>query len=244
MKVTRQTPVSQQIVLILEKRIREGLYKPGERIPSESELSSEFGVSRSSLRTALAKLESTGLLLIKHGEGTFVSSLFTDNNGLLGAIWQYDHLIRLHGKKPSTKAITVKKESASVEIAKKLRLGQDELVVITERLFFADDVPVILTNDYFPLKLFDIPIEQVDFNHSITEILKKYCNQEINYSNAKLEAISADNRTKELLGLNQCAPLLLLREVFYNSREDRPIIFTLSYINTTAISLYQNRPWY
>jgi GntR family transcriptional regulator len=244
MRITRQTPVSQQVVLILEKRIREGLYKPGERIPSESDLCNEFGVSRTSLRTGLEKLESSGLILRKHGEGTFVSSLFSDSNGLLGAIWQFDHLIRLQDKTPTISVVTIKKESASAEIIQKLRLDQGELIISTERIFSADEEPVILTNDHFPLKLFDIQVDSVDFNHPIGEILKNYCNQEITYSNAKIEAICAANRAKELLRLAPCAPLLQLTEVFYNKREDLPIIFTISYINTAAISLYQNRPWY
>ncbi len=170
--------------------------------------------------------------------------MFTDNNGLLGAIWQFEHLIRLQGKKSNIRAITVNIEPASIEIVQKLRLSQDEQVVATERVFTADDDPVILTNDYFPVKLFTKPIERIDFSQAIDKILNKYCNQEINYTNARLEAIAADNRTKELLKLDLYAPLLRLKEVFFNSREDRPIIFTISYINTIAISLYQNRPWY
>ena len=242
MKVTRQTPVSQQVVLILEKRIKEGFYKPGERIPSESVLSNEFGVSRSSLRTGLAKLESVGLILRKHGEGTFVTSLFTDSNGYLGAIWQFDHLIRLQGKKPTIKVISVIKEPASLETTQKLRLEPDELVVTTERLFYADND--ILTHDHFPLKLFNTPVERVEFDNQIDVIVNKYCNQELNYSNAKLEAIIADDHIQHLLNLGNYVPLLILKEVFYNSREDRPIIFTISNINTAEISLYQNRPWY
>ena len=242
--VKRQTPVSQQIILIIEKRLRDGFYQPGDRLPAESELSSEFGVSRASLRTALAKLETAGLILRKHGEGTYASSQSPDNNGLLGAIWQFDHLIRIQGKKPSIKVISIQKRPAFEDEARKLRLDDDGSVVATERLFFANDDPVILTNDIFPIDLFSLSIEQVDFNHPIGEILEKYCDQEIAYSNAKIEAILSSEKINELLKLNPITPLLCLKEVFFNRREDRPIFYAISYINTSAINLYQNRPWY
>ena len=61
--------VSNQVDEILLERIREGMYLPGIRMPSESELSDEFGVSRATVRTALAKLAASGIILRKQGDG-------------------------------------------------------------------------------------------------------------------------------------------------------------------------------
>jgi GntR family transcriptional repressor for pyruvate dehydrogenase complex len=57
----------------LEKRILEGSLKPGDRLPSERTLALELGVSRPSLREAMQKLVSRGLLTTRHGGGTFVT---------------------------------------------------------------------------------------------------------------------------------------------------------------------------
>ena len=57
----------------LEKRILEGSLKPGDRLPSERDLALELGVSRSSLREAMQKLLSKGLLTTRHGGGTHVT---------------------------------------------------------------------------------------------------------------------------------------------------------------------------
>lgn len=57
----------------LENRILEGSLKPGDRLPSERDLSVELGVSRPSLREAMQKLVSKGLLTTRHGGGTFVT---------------------------------------------------------------------------------------------------------------------------------------------------------------------------
>lgn len=57
----------------LEKRILEGSLKAGDRLPAERELALELGVSRPSLREAMQKMVSKGLLSTRHGGGTFVT---------------------------------------------------------------------------------------------------------------------------------------------------------------------------
>lgn len=57
----------------LEKRVLEGSLKPGDRLPSERVFAMELGVSRPSLREAMHKLVSKGLLTTRHGGGTFVT---------------------------------------------------------------------------------------------------------------------------------------------------------------------------
>jgi GntR family transcriptional repressor for pyruvate dehydrogenase complex len=57
----------------IEKRILEGSLKSGDRLASERALALDFGVSRPSLREAIQKLVSKGLLTTRHGGGTFVT---------------------------------------------------------------------------------------------------------------------------------------------------------------------------
>ncbi|MBE7432483.1 MAG: winged helix-turn-helix transcriptional regulator [Anaerolineales bacterium] len=63
MNLIQTRSVSNAVDEILLERIRDGSYTPGSRIPSESELSDELGVSRATVRTALAKLAANGLIL-------------------------------------------------------------------------------------------------------------------------------------------------------------------------------------
>jgi GntR family transcriptional repressor for pyruvate dehydrogenase complex len=58
----------------LEKRILEGSLKPGDRLPSERDFAIELGVSRPTLREALQKLVSKGLIAPRHGGGNFVTN--------------------------------------------------------------------------------------------------------------------------------------------------------------------------
>ncbi|WP_342113947.1 FCD domain-containing protein [Pseudoduganella sp. OTU4001] len=74
--------LSDVVATELETRILEGSLKPGDRLPAERELAVELGVSRPSLRGALQALVAKGLLVTRHGGGTFVTdsmqAAFTD----------------------------------------------------------------------------------------------------------------------------------------------------------------------
>lgn len=71
----QQRRLSDDIVERVETLILEGSLRPGERLPAERALAEQFGVSRPSVREALQKLIARGLLLSRHGGGTFVSDV-------------------------------------------------------------------------------------------------------------------------------------------------------------------------
>lgn len=68
-----KTRLADTIATELEKRILEGSLKAGDRLPPERELALDLGVSRPSLREAMQKMVSKGLLSTRHGGGTYVT---------------------------------------------------------------------------------------------------------------------------------------------------------------------------
>ncbi|MCG6658911.1 GntR family transcriptional regulator [Halomonas campisalis] len=72
-KTLRQPKLADVITERLEAMILEGSLKPGQRLPPERELAERFGVSRPSLREAIQKLATRGLLTSRQGGGTFVT---------------------------------------------------------------------------------------------------------------------------------------------------------------------------
>ena len=67
-------PLYVQLEKILRKNIEKGIWKEDARIPSENELSREYGLSRMTVRSVLNKLAQEGLIYRVPGKGTFVSS--------------------------------------------------------------------------------------------------------------------------------------------------------------------------
>lgn len=67
--------VSEAVLDEIKRLIGSGEWPANSKIPSENELAAMMGVSRVSIRSALQKLSSVGLIESRHGEGTFVSKL-------------------------------------------------------------------------------------------------------------------------------------------------------------------------
>ena len=67
------------LVEALGDRIREGRLATGDKLPTESEIMAEFGVSRTVVREAISKLQASGLVETRHGIGTFVLGLAEGN---------------------------------------------------------------------------------------------------------------------------------------------------------------------
>lgn len=71
----RPRSLALELVDALSARIRDNLYRIGDRLPTETLLMAEFGVSRTVVREALSKLQAAGLVETRHGIGTFVAGL-------------------------------------------------------------------------------------------------------------------------------------------------------------------------
>lgn len=114
----------------LRQAIVTGVYRPGDRLPSERELSEQFKISRATVREALRHLQSNGLILIKRGvdAGAYVSELepgpiIESFNNLirLGKV-NFAHLMhaRLYIEPPATRVAAVIRRSEDIENLTKL----------------------------------------------------------------------------------------------------------------------------
>jgi GntR family transcriptional repressor for pyruvate dehydrogenase complex len=70
----RSSKISDEVYKQLVSLISSGKLKPGEKLPSEREMATDLGISRQSIREALYRAETVGLIEVRHGEGSFVLS--------------------------------------------------------------------------------------------------------------------------------------------------------------------------
>ncbi len=73
LKAVKKTRVSEDIVAQIYGLVREGVLKPGDRLPPERELALQLDVSRASVREAMRLLDMKGLVVIRPGAGTFIT---------------------------------------------------------------------------------------------------------------------------------------------------------------------------
>ena len=93
----KRKSISDQIFDILKEKILSNQWKPGDKIPSETELAASFGVSRLSARTAIQRLSALGLVEIRVGDGTYIKdypldNLLTEGSELLLSVREEDEM--------------------------------------------------------------------------------------------------------------------------------------------------------
>jgi len=73
-RIVRNDHLYQQVTDAIREDITEGVYEPGQALPSETRMIEQYGVSRTTLRQALIILRHEGLIEVRHGKGSFVRS--------------------------------------------------------------------------------------------------------------------------------------------------------------------------
>jgi GntR family phosphonate transport system transcriptional regulator len=159
-----------QIVGKLQGDIASGGLKPGNRLPTEADLSARFGVNRHTVRRALEELSRDGLVRVEQGRGSFVAEDVLDYN--VEARTRFSEWIRKHNKEPSGIVRQLREISADQRIAAGLGIRGGSRVVVLERLGFADDRPVSLARHYFPALRLKGMLQALQATPRITEALR------------------------------------------------------------------------
>lgn len=242
MSLIQTKSIAEQVEEHLRGRIREGTYTPGSRIPSESELSNEFGVSRATVRTVLAKLAVNGLILRKQGDGTYVNARVREINAHPGNLWEFVHIIETNGYKPSIKPLEIKQKLATKKEANALAIEPgDELLSLT-RLFYADDKPVILAKNVIPSLFVRESIGQVDGQLHIREILSRYCYQNIAFAITDIRSVLVVEDINKMLEKELGKTVLELHVAFY-SKENVPLALGTNYFDDQILRLSLVQAW-
>lgn len=136
----RFEPAYAQLAAILRRQIAEGLYPPGDRIPSESSISKKYGVSPMTVRQAIGVLTEQGLLDRVQGSGTFVKPL-----NLTESRFELDSLREIFQDTETTqvKVLQLTLARADAKTAEKLDLPLGVRVILIQRLLLRAAQPVM-----------------------------------------------------------------------------------------------------
>jgi GntR family transcriptional regulator len=203
-------PLYFQISEQLREKIT-GELSPGDRIPSENELISEYGVSRNTARLAIDTLIKQGLVYRVKGKGTYITSERLQY-GLYQLVSFTEETLR-RGMRPSSKVLRIQRIKAPPKIEQRMRLSSDQEVFLIERLRLANGKPMALNISYLPCHLCP-NIDQEDLqNGSIYHIIENKYNLLIGYANQDLKPTIASDYEAELLKIKTGCALLLVEGI-------------------------------
>lgn len=231
----RKPSLTEQAKVYIKQRILDGEFE-GERIPSETELASELGVSRTTIRDALSRLEIEGVIYRKQGSGTYVNEPGLQIKTRLEEIWSYEAVLEAHGYTPSTRILAVETGPAGPELASELNLEPDAAVVTVQKLFLENEEPVIFTLNQIPAELLTEPYEETEWAKPVYQFLSDYGRQRLSYYLSEIVPIVASPRLAAILHIAEEVPLISFSEVGYNE-ENEAILRAHSYLRDDLLRL-------
>lgn len=200
-------PTADDVRRRLLEQISSGALQPGTRLGAERDLAVEYGVSRSSLRQALAALESDGVVRRVPGRsgGTFVSSDKVDRD--LSRIVGVPALLRDQGYTAGSKVMSSAVVVADEATAKALRLERGAFVCDIVRIRLADGSPISLEHARFPAERFPGLMEH-SLGGSLYELFDTEYGVRPSEAEERIEVVSATEDEGMILGVEAGAPLL------------------------------------
>jgi len=138
--------VTEEAIDKIRERIVSGAWGPGDRLPKESELAAELGLSRNSLREAVRALSQLRVLEVRQGDGTYVSSLEPDllleSTGFISHLLLGDTEIELYEVRRILEAASAALAASRIDVQEKVELAQ-----ILERMGEAKNVHELVEAD-------------------------------------------------------------------------------------------------
>ncbi len=236
--------VSSQLMDLIERNI----YQAGSKLPSEQDLATAFGVSRTTIRDALALLELQGILQRKHGTGTYVREIFRLLDNPMEMNLGVSEVLRRNDMEPGVQKLKIRLAKPSQIVEKKLKTTGD--IYIIERTRTGDSIPMVFTIDHMPASIVPkgIDVEEIS-RGSLYEFLESTCGIELDYGLSTLIPELADPVLAERLQIPVGCPVILMEQLDF-STEGKPILLSCEYYMRRGIRFsvlrrrknYFNRP--
>jgi GntR family transcriptional regulator len=187
--------------------------KPGDQLPTESDLVQRFGVSRPTIRQAIQNLAARGLVEIRRGKGTFATlpKLTQPLSSLSGFVEDMEML----GRNATARVIDKRIVKAGEAVARHLALPRDADVVRIQRVRLADGVPLSFDDTYLPLEIGKkIMAEKLETDPIFSLLEEKYGVPLIE-AEYRLEALAAEPAIAQALEIEPLSPMLVIERISY-----------------------------
>lgn len=214
-------------------------------LPSEEKLATEMGVSRSTIREAIQELVNSGVLLKKHGIGTFIRENYKKVTTGLHELRGVHNIIEAMNMEVSMKLQKYDIINNNPEVAEAFEISKEENVLQILQVYSADNRPVMVGISYINPAI--IPDSFEEFGRKVVEggekgdflfkVLERNTNEYVQYAFAKIEAITTEREIADMLEIEEMAPLIRLKTVHYSAR-DYPLIYSIDYIDTRSFALH------
>src|ERR1700687_2985705 len=205
-------PLYKEVKRLVTQELASGEWRPGDALPSETELAKRYGVSIGTVRRAIDELVAESVVIRHQGRGTFVAS-----HSRRRLLFYFFHIVPRGREKeyPNTRTLAFIRGDASKEEAQKLRITEGDPVHRIRNLLYLSDAPVIV--DDIVLSHAQFPdLNKKIFTERENTIYHMYENRyglSVLRTTERLRATLADTKVAKLLGVRKGVPLLEISRV-------------------------------
>lgn len=206
----------------LRERIR--MLRPGDALPSDTDLCTEFGVSRMTARSAMQRLADEGLVVRLPGRGSFVAEPFAHRRA--DRLMSFTSEMLRRGLRPTSRIVDREIRPAWQPIAAELQAREGAPVVYLRRVRCADEVPIalettLLVGDTSPA------VMAADLRHESLHAVLSAAGWTLRRGTAVVNAVPASADDARLLEVVRGSPILVERRIIVDAQR-RPVEVTES----------------
>lgn len=227
---TSLTPLYQQLMEDIKYSIENGKYNYDDKIPTEPELSADYGVSRITVRRAVDELCNEGYLIKKQGKGTFVCKpkllrKIERSNEVLS----FSKACRQNGMKPGARVLDYQISFARLDEQSFFHVDEKTKILYIKRVLTADDTPIMLENNFYVLEKFKFLQDETLENTSLFEVLEKHGLHACKSVKSTLEIVKAESHHARDLDVVIGEPLFYMN-VYFGDEADNPVFIGRQYM--------------
>jgi GntR family transcriptional regulator len=226
------SPLYQQIKALMVRDLQAGTWRPGEAIPSETELAARFKVSQGTVRKAIDELATENLLVRRQGKGTFVATHAEQTT-------QY-RFLRLQpddGQAGGTQRqfIDCRRLRAPADVARALGLRSGDAAIQIKRVLSLRGVPVVFDEIWLPAAPFKgLTAERLSgYRGPMYGLFESEFGVRMIRAEEKIRAVAAEGQAAELLAVSPGTPLLLVERLSL-TYGDKPVELRRGLYNTAS----------
>lgn len=203
---TNATPLYLQLKNKIKKEIRSGILRPGDKLPSETQMQKEYKMSRVTVRNAMTELEAEGYIIKVQGKGSYVAQ--SDMLRLPIGVTSFTEDAKVQGVNFTSEVLEAGLKMAESKIDKEFfKLREDEEIMSVKRVRYADGIPIVVEENHLSCELKDLAEE--DLTQSLYDILiNKYHMIPSNKGRRSIKISYATEEIAEYLQLSIGTPVI------------------------------------
>lgn len=203
----------EQLKLLIKNDIINKVYKPGQKMPSEIELGSHYGVSRITVRRAIKELVNEGILISRQGKGTFVK--YSKIRSQILDLGGFTESSFVPGDR-TTRVLSKSFIEATDEISRYLNIPKESEILEVRRLLIEEDSPIVIDTAYFPSHIFPDIIYKISDNVSTFKLMREEYGIKMKKAYKEFNVATSNLEQSKLLECPPGEPLFSINKVIYD----------------------------